>query len=309
MLAVIGENVVDMFRQANGDFRPRVGGSPLNVAVGAALQQVPALYLSPISSDAMGDDIHAYLQQRGVQLPGHNRSPLPSSLAFVTFSAQGQPSYSLYRRGIADRDISADQLIALLPRHCKVLHTGSLALEPLDAAIVLPVLKTAKAWGMWVSVDLNVRLNFVSDAEAYRRHLLDVIALADIIKASDEDLALLFPTREPTSALAYLQTLAPKALIAYTLGADGAALLRADARIDVAGIAPTPFVDTVGAGDTFFANLLAGLMPFYGCAGLPPLANLHSVLQRANLAASLNVSRVGCQPPTKAELDQAMALY
>lgn len=306
MICVIGENVVDMFKQADGSFRPRVGGSPLNVAIGAALQHVSTWYLSPISSDAMGDMIAAQLHAAGVTLPAQPRSAQPSSLAFVTFSEDGQPRYSLYRQGIADRDISADQLLALLPRQSNILHTGSLAMEPDDADVMLPVLKTAKAWGIWLSLDINVRLNFVSDAERYRRHLTEVIGLVDIIKASDEDLALLFPGYQADDALAKLRHLAPKALIAYTMGAAGAALYLGEQHIEAPGVAATPFVDTVGAGDTFFANLLAGLDAYHG-VGLPPLSALQPLLARANMAASINVSRVGCQPPSKAELDARLA--
>lgn len=306
MICVIGENVVDMFKQADGSFRPRVGGSPLNVAIGAALQQVSSCYLSPISSDAMGDMIAAHLHTAGVILPAQYRSAKPSSLAFVSFSDDGQPRYSLYRQGIADRDISADQLLALLPRPSKILHTGSLAMEPEDADIMLPVLKTAKAWGVWLSLDINVRLNFVSDAEHYRRHLTDVIGLVDIIKASDEDLDLLFPTLEAEAALAKLRQLAPKALIAYTMGAAGARLYLGSEHIEAPGVAADPFVDSVGAGDTFFATLLAGLSAYHG-TGFPALSVLQPLLARANMAASINVSRVGCQPPTKAELDSRQA--
>jgi fructokinase len=303
MISVIGENVIDLLSQTDGSFRASVGGSPLNVAVGVARAQVPSCYLSPLSLDAMGQRIEQQLLADGVQLPSDNRSSCPTSLAFVTFDANGQPHYSLYRQGIADRDTSAEHLLAVLPKATKILHTGSLALEPQDAEQLLPVLKAAKAWGMWLSIDLNVRLAFVSDAADYRRYLLELIPLADIIKASDEDLEHLFGEGD---ALASLQTLNPHALIAYTTGADGAELRRGEEHLFAKSVPAVPFVDTVGAGDTFFANLLASLLPWHGQT-LPKVSDLRPQLQRANLAASLNVRKAGCQPPSKTELDTAYA--
>lgn len=301
MISVLGENVIDLLSQANGSFQASVGGSPLNVAIGVARAQIPSCYLSPLSVDAMGLRIAQQLAVDGVLLPAENRSRCPTSLAFVTFDSQNQPQYSLYRQGIADRDTTAERLLAALPRTTKILHTGSLALEPQDAEQLLPVLKAAKAWGIWLSIDLNVRLAFVSDAADYRRYLLELIPLADVLKASDEDLEHLFATSD---ALAKLQALNPKALIAYTTGASGATLIQGGSSVFASAVTATPFVDTVGAGDTFFANLLAGLHPLHGHQ-LPNVAELLPLLRRANLAASLNVRRAGCQPPFKAELDAA----
>lgn len=303
MISVIGENVIDLLSQTDGAFRASVGGSPLNVAVGVARAQVPSCYLSPLSLDAMGQRITQQLQDDGVQLPDNNRSHCPTSLAFVTFDAAGQPQYSLYRQGIADRDTSAERLLAALPKATKILHTGSLALEPQDAEQLIPVLKAAKAWGMWLSIDINVRLAFVSDAADYRRYLLELIPLADIIKASDEDLEHLFGAID---GLDKLKALNSHALIAYTTGASGARLYLKDCEVFAPAVAAEPFVDTVGAGDTFFANLLAGLVTWHG-QPLPPVNDLLPLLQRANLAASLNVRKAGCQPPHKNELDEAFA--
>ena len=98
MITVIGENVIDIFSEADGRFVAKTGGSPLNLAIACALQQVPVCYLSPLSSDAFGDAFRQLLQSRGVSAGFPHASAAPSSLAFVRIDAQGQPSYSLYRR-------------------------------------------------------------------------------------------------------------------------------------------------------------------------------------------------------------------
>lgn len=310
MIAVIGENVIDIFTEADGRFIAKTGGSPLNLAIACALQKVPVSYLSPLSSDAFGDAFLQLLQQRGVTAGWPQRSAAPSSLAFVRIDANGQPSYSLYRQGIADRDYSAEQLIAALPADCQILHTGSLALEPQDAAKLLPVLHAAKARGIRLSVDINVRLQFVSDVNAYRQQIGQVLELADYIKASDEDLAALYPALPLDAAVANVRQLAPEALLALTCGAEGATLYLGQQSLFQPVIKPTVFIDTVGAGDTFFANLLVQLLQLHPAGkalSTLDLAHCRTALQRACLAASLNIAKAGCEPPDKVSLDQALA--
>jgi fructokinase len=310
MIAVIGENVIDIFTEADGRFIAKTGGSPLNLAIACALQQVPVSYLSPLSSDAFGDAFLQLLQQRGVTAGWPQRSAAPSSLAFVRIDANGQPSYSLYRQGIADRDYTAEQLIAALPADCRILHTGSLALEPQDAGKLMPVLQSAKQRGIRLSVDINVRLQFVTDVAAYRTHIEQVLQLADYIKASDEDLAALYPALDLQSAVDKVRALAPAALLALTCGAEGATLYLGTQAITQTVIQPDIFIDTVGAGDTFFANLLVQLLqlhPAETALSTLDLQQCRSALQRACLAASLNIAKAGCEPPEKDTLDQALA--
>lgn len=309
MIAVIGENVIDIFSEADGRFVAKTGGSPLNLAIACALQQVPVNYLSPLSSDAFGDAFRQLLQSSGVRAGFPLASKAPSSLAFVRIDAQGQPSYSLYRQGIADRDYSAEQLIAAFPADCRILHTGSLALEPQDATKLLPVLQAAKQRGIRLSVDINVRLQFVSNVDAYRAVIEQVLTLADYIKASDEDLAALYPALSLHDAVEKIRALAPSALLALTCGVEGASLYLGTQVISQAVIQPTVFIDTVGAGDTFFANLLVQLLQLHAENQELTAVDLtlcQHALKRACLAASLNIAKAGCQPPDKATLDAAL---
>ncbi len=309
MIAVIGENVIDIFSEADGRFVAKTGGSPLNLAIACALQQVPVSYLSPLSADAFGDAFRQLLRSRGVHAGFPQASAAPSSLAFVRVDAQGQPSYSLYRQGIADRDYSAEQLVAALPADCRILHTGSLALEPQDAVKLIPVLQAAKQRGIRLSVDINVRLQFVTDVDAYRAVIEQVLTLADYIKASDEDLAALYPALSLQNAVGKIRALAPEALLALTCGAEGASLYLGTQIISQPVIQPTVFIDTVGAGDTFFANLLVQLLQLHPVTQSLTdldLAVCQSALKRACLAASLNIAKAGCEPPDKATLDSAL---
>ena len=307
MLAVIGENVVDMLPDENGLYRPCLGGSPFNLAIGAARQQVQVSYISPLSADAFGQQFAAYLQQNGAGYGLDYFSRCPSAMAVVSMDEQQQPQYSLYRSAIADRDISAEAQIAALPPTCQLLHLGSLALESEDAPRIRQVVTAAKARGIQIALDINVRLNAVTNAAAYRAFVLEMVKQSDFIKASDEDLTLLFADHALTDALAFIRQSAPLALLALTEGNKGATLYWQQHQLSLPVITPTPFVDTVGAGDTFWANLLAALLKL----GLPEAAKissqtLQSCLQRAMLAASLNIATKGCNPPTREALDRAL---
>ena len=191
------------------------------------------------------------------------------------------------------------------------MHTGSLALEPQDATKLLPVLQAAKERGIRLSIDINVRLQFVSDVAAYRAVIEQVLQLADYIKASDEDLAALYPALGLQNAVEKIRALAPSALLALTCGAEGASLYLGTQVISQAVIQPTVFIDTVGAGDTFFANLLVQLLQLHPANQALTELDLtlcQSALKRACLAASLNIAKAGCEPPDKTTLDQALAL-
>lgn len=310
MLAVIGENVVDLLPDATGLFRPCLGGSPFNVAIGAARQQIQVSYISPLSQDNFGRQFAEYLRQNGATYGLDSFSQCPSSLALVSIDEQRQPQYSLYRSGIADRDICADRQIAALPSACQLLHLGSLALESEDAPRIRQVVAAAKKRGIQIALDINVRLNAVSDAAAYRNFVLEMIQQSDFIKASDEDLALLFAAMTLPDAVAAIRQAAPAAMLALTEGDKGATIFWQHHQIKLPVIPAAPFVDTVGAGDTFWANLLAALLKL----GLPEASQcdalqLKQCLTRAMLAASLNIACKGCNPPTLAQLDDALTSY
>ena len=129
-IAVLGEALIDFIVGEDGAYRPHLGGSPFNVAIGLARQGVPVSYLSPFSDDTFGDQLHDALADEGVDLPLQRRSLWPTSLALVTIDEQGLPTYRLYREGIADKDTSFEEIAGNLPDGLEIFHTGSLAITP-----------------------------------------------------------------------------------------------------------------------------------------------------------------------------------
>lgn len=298
-LWVLGEALMDCVAQPDGNLRPFMGGSPFNMARAAALRGATVGYLNPLSTDLFGLQMGAQLAQDGVELllPA---SRLPTSLAVVQLN-NGQPSYGFYREGVADRDYTVEQVLSALAGAAPgVLHTGSLLLVPPEHDKVLAILKGARALGWTISVDVNLRPKLASDLALYVHAVKAVAALADWLKASDEDLALLGfadPTRAQAPDIARHFTEQGASRLALTFGEHGA-WLTVDGAQATQGVPTVTLVDTVGAGDTFWGNCLGDwvLQP-EGAA-----KRVAQTLAQAMRGAAINCTRPGCQPPTFAEV-------
>ena len=301
-LWVLGEALMDCVMQADGRFIPLAGGSPYNMARAARLRGASVRYLNPFSTDHFGHMLAAQLRADDVAL-GTPDSPAPTSLAMVQIE-NGQPSYSFYREGVADRDYTVAAMAEQLRAHAQtygpgILNVGSLLLIPPESDKVLALLQSAKALGWTISMDINMRPQVARDLPAYVAAVKALMAQADWLKASDEDLQVLgWPEPRLADAPALVQALraqcAPHAThIALTFGAQGAYLHVGDSGTAMA--APqVAVVDTVGAGDTFWGNCVADW-------AREPQAELHTTLRLAMQAAAINCGRSGCQPPTLQE--------
>jgi fructokinase len=215
--------------------------------------------------------------------------------------ADGQPSYGFYREGIADRDYTVDDIVAQLKTVAPgVLHTGSLNLVPPENEKVLAIVKQAKSLGWTISVDVNLRPLLAADLPQYVQAVLAVAAQADWLKASDEDLATLglgVPSLQQAASAAAYFTQHGASRVALTFGGDGAYLQVAQQTASRA-VPAVQVVDTVGAGDTFWGNCLADWV----AAPQGVEERVDDTLQKAMLAAAINCTRAGCQPPAQAEL-------
>ena len=313
MILVAGENLIDLIQTGTGAdgaplFEARPGGSPYNCARALARLGAPVGYLTPISTDPMGDMLADGLQAEGAVLLG-GRSERPASLALVTLDA-GQPRYRFYRDRTADRDITAAGLRQALPDRAAALHVGSMALMAgPDAEALAEVFDHAAGRGLLTSIDPNIRAGLLppSDAAAYRARLGRLTAAARIVKLSDEDLHWVSQGAPLETAAEALMAEAAPALLVVTLGDDGALAWHDATRLRVPAAPVAGLVDTVGAGDAFMAGLLAGLLDTGALTPKAleelPASALKSILTRAARAAAITCSRRGCDPPTRAELD------
>ncbi|MDQ1054536.1 fructokinase [Arthrobacter sp. SORGH_AS 212] len=304
MITVIGESLVDIISDPR---RPREvqahpGGSPLNVAVGVARLGLAANLVTHFAEDRYGLMIEEHLLANGVTvIRGGNA---PTSTATATLGTDGAATYVF--------DIGWDLTGATLPALAAVeasshVHTGSIAavLGPGDQSVL--GLLAAAGERATVSYDPNFRPAISPEVNAVREQAERFVAASDIVKASDEDLAWLYPHRTPEETLEAWLDLGPS-LAALTRGAAGPVLLSRQGRVELPA-EPVTVADTVGAGDSFMAALIAGLgqLEALGAAGRQRLRalrpeQLSALAAYANRAAAVTCSRPGADPPHTAEL-------
>jgi len=311
-----GEALVDLVEQADGSLMPCAGGSVFNFTRALAAQGVATGYLNPLSRDRFGRLLAGTLEQGGVLLAAPEPVAEPTALAVVSVDAAGQPAYSFYREGVADRAIDASALLAATMRWGSVeaVCTGCLALAPQDGERYLPWLRECRTAGLAVVVDANLRPSIMDDPAAWRASVRAALGLADVIKVSEEDLSHLLPeSGDPLRAAAGLFAFSPAQLVALTLGGEGAVLLARDGRgWQARETAAVQVADTVGAGDSFLAGLVAGLLAEGGLrqrTGADIAASgAARALARAVVSASHCVQQRGCVPPHADEVARALAL-
>lgn len=310
-VAVLGEALIDFIADQSGAYRAYLGGSPFNVAIGLARQGIETRYLSPLSNDLFGQQLTDALRAEGVVLPLMRRSPWPTSLALVALDAEGQASYRFYREGVADKDTTAREIEIGISDGIAVLHTGSLAITPSQVPKIMRLMQFAKSRGILVSIDINIRLLASIDKEKYLRGVRSLLPYADMVKASDEDLTALELHRDLDVSVQQACNEIGEGVLILTKGDKGAEVYTAAGQI--ARAQPPDLesvVDTVGAGDSFYAAFLAYLLHEQLLNSWIRLegqsTDLCKALEYACAAAAINVSRVGCSPPTATEVLEFM---
>lgn len=305
MFLCCGEALIDMIPVSGADgcaaFAPHTGGAVFNTAVALGRLGVRAGFLGGLSQDFLGQMLVDELTASGVDTSLSPRMDCPCTLAFVRL-VNGQARYTFYDENTALRALTPDSLPALPDRVTGLFLGGiSLIAEPCGSAYEALCLR--EAGRRLIMLDPNIRPGFIADEARYRARLTRMIAGADIVKLSDEDLAWLIPGNADDAAKQLL-AMGP-ALVLVTRGAEGAQAWRAQGglRVDAPRV---QVADTVGAGDTFNAGFLAGLDDLgVGCRETLLALNaaqLAQALELAVRAAAITVSRPGANPPWRAEL-------
>ena len=307
MIVVCGEALMDVF--AAGDtptgltLDARIGGSPLNVAIGLARLAQPVAFLGGLSTGFLGDRLLAALQAEGVATDCVARIDAPTTLGLVGLDAHGVPSYAFYGHGCADRLLPLAALDRV-PAGAQALQFGSYAMVVEPVAATQRALVERAQGRQLVAYDPNVRLNVEPDVRRWRDALAWMLPRTQLLKISDEDLGLLFPGRS-AGGLAAEWLAAGVALVVLTRGGEGATAWHRQGRASVPGRA-VAVVDTVGAGDTFQAALLTwlserGRLAPGALAGLDA-TELRDALDFAAGAAAITCGRRGADLPLRSEL-------
>jgi fructokinase len=323
MILVIGEALIDLIenRYQAGAFNAVVGGANANVALALARRGTKHQFLGRISNDRFGKIIRDRLESNGVNLEHSIDATELTTLAVVSIDSNGVPNYSFYVNGTADWGWTPAELpsdIDLENMHATAIQFGCLtmAMAPGNAVIE----EWAKAHydqkSVTISHDINMRpaLGFERDVE--RKRVERVNSFSHVIKASDEDIQWLYGLDEGAD----LDDIVNEWIgdsgrhVFVTRGGDGTSIYRpGGVRIDVPS-RKINVVDTVGAGDTFCANMLGQLsdLDALGTDAFDRLTNLtddawRELVHTSGIAASITCERAGCEPPTKPELDAVLA--
>lgn len=305
---VCGEAIVDLFVDvADGELRakPVLGGSPFNVAIGLARLDVPTSFFGGLSTDSFGTAIRTRLLAEKIDTRHAVATDRLTTLSVVGTDAAGRPAYAFHGEGKADRSVGIADLPATLADDISALVMGSytLAVEPVAAAHL--ALARREAGQRLISIDLNLRPTVTPDIDRWRHLFAAFVPYAGIIKASDEDLDIAFPGIAHRDLVAGWFA-AGVALCVVTQGADGAVAWRPGREPIIVGGRNVELVDTVGAGDSFHAALLARLhrvdaLSRQAIAALDD-ARLSDALAFAVTASAITCTRLGADPPKSAEI-------
>ena len=307
-IALAGEALIDFTGSGNMAFQGHCGGSPLNSAVACARLGQATAYITQLSTDLFGDQLLAHMHANGIDTRFVRRSDAPSTIAFVERGPQTN-RYAFYSQGSADSRW-APATLPELPASCRFLHFGSISLLQDPAASRISDLVAANAGQRVIVFDPNIRLSLIDDLDAYRARMQRWLAHTDLLKLSDEDVAALRPGCSHADAANAWLASGPRAVV-ITSGGDGAVLYRTAHRPLPIAAPKVEVADSIGAGDTFTAGLSAALLE-QGVGTAAQIARLDDeqwrrVLQFAATAAALNCTREGANPPTLAEVRQALA--
>ncbi len=298
---VVGESLIDVLRRADGVDDEYAGGSAANVAVALSRLDRPVLLATAFADDRFGRILADHLSDAGVRLAGDPAAIGRTSSAVATLDEQGAASYDFD----LEWRLNPVDLAGVEP---VVVHTSSLAAVLAPGADAVAGLLSRLRDEAIVSYDVNARPTITGTGPDVLAAVHRIAALSDIVKASDEDLAALYPDRSLEEAARELLGRGP-AIVVVTRGGQGAWWLTASESGDVAA-PPVTVVDTIGAGDAFGAALLDALWAadLVGAGRRRHLRDLTAdrwteLLTQAAAAAAIAVSRPGADPPYRHELD------
>jgi fructokinase len=281
-----------------------VGGANLNVATALAKRGTAHTFYARMSKDRFGQIIRKKLEDNKVNFENAIITNDNSTLAIVSLNEAGSPTYSFYVNGTADwgwqpEDLPTQEQLNKENIACIQFGCLTMAMEPGNLVI--------ENWarelqGITISHDINIRSALGFDPEKERERVERTNSFSHIIKASDEDIEWLYQNKRDVDEVA--QEWAQNKIVLITRGANGTSIFRNNERIDVPS-RKINVVDTVGAGDTFCANLLGQLHDANHLGkdlNQIPSEDLKNFVYIAGIAASITCERAGCEPPTRADL-------
>lgn len=309
MILCCGEALIDMIPETTVSgrtgFVPHCGGAIFNTAIALGRLGAPVGMLTGLSDDMFGQQLARALSTSHVDTSLAITSDAPATLAFVQLS-DGQAQYTFYDENTAGRMLAVDDMPSV-PDDVSTLFFGGISLVSEPAAQAYRTLALREADQRVIMLDPNIRAAFITDERRYRERLWAMIRCADVLKVSDEDLDWICQSRSTLAQKAQELLDNGPSVVVVTRGSDGSEAFLADGSHVSVPAQPAHIVDTVGAGDTFNAGILA-LMARKSLLSKSAIAALGAedaaaLLQFAARVASITVSRAGANPPWAKELD------
>lgn len=298
---VLGDAVVDLIPDGENHYLRCAGGAPANVAVGVSRLGVEAGFIGRVGNDPLGKFMQQTLQAEKVSTEQMILDPQQRTSTVIVGLDQGERSFTFMVNPSADQFLEVNDLPNF--QQGEWLHCCSIALinDP-SRSTTIEAIRRVKQAGGFVSFDPNLRESLWSSLDEMKKVVNSVVAMADVLKFSEEELTLLTNTTSLDDATKAVTSLYPEKLIIITLGKDGAIYhLNGKSQV-VAGKALKP-VDTTGAGDAFVSGLLAGLSQVSNWKESD--AVLVEVIRKANASGALATTAKGAMSalPNKAELE------
>jgi fructokinase len=303
MIVVAGEALIDRIESPDGRVVDVPGGGPYNVARTIARLGGRVAFLGRLSNDDQGLLLRSRLVADGVETGLIVPTDDPTTIALARVDREGVATYAFNLEGTAAAGLVPGDLPGGLPPDTAALHVGTLGLVVEPMATTIETLAASAGPAVLVMLDLNCRPSAIADPAAYRARIDRILARADIVKASVEDLAYLRPGVAPRRAARDLQAMGPMAVL-LTDGGRPVRIVSADG-FDELPIPPTSVVDTVGAGDAFGGGFLSAWIG----AGLrrDDAGERDSLITATLIAiavAGLTTTRAGAEPPAAAEVSE-----
>lgn len=306
MILCCGEALIDMLPRTTTEgeaaFAPYVGGAVFNSAIALGRLGAPAGFFSGLSSDLFGGQFREALGASKVSSTYAHTSPKPTTLAFVRLT-NGQATYTFYDENTAGRMLTIEDL-PKLGTEIEAMLFGAISLISEPAGSAYEEFMRREHESRVMMLDPNIRPNFIPDKAKHLRRIREMMAMADIVKLSDEDLKWFDEAGSHEDVVRNWLDRGPK-LIVVTHGSEGAVGYSKAHKVTVMP-QKVKVVDTVGAGDTFNAGILAslheqGLLTKAAIGDLTEEA-IRKALELGAKAAAVTVSRAGANPPWRHEI-------
>ncbi len=302
---VTGDAVVDLIPDSETSYLKCPGGAPANVAVAISRLGGDSAFFGRVGQDPLGRFMKQVLKDEGVDtqymlLDEEHRT----STVIVDLDDHGERSFTFMVKPSADQFLQPQDVPAF--QKGEWLHVCSIALanEP-SRSTTLAAMKAIKAAGGYVSFDPNLREEVWLNPADLKSVVLQAVALADVVKFSDDELLFLTDKADLQTALSWLNEQYDLPLIVITQGKKGALVIHNNEQQLITGKPVNP-VDTTGAGDAFVGGLLAGLVV---CDDWHNNDNLLKIIRQANACGALATTAKGAMTalPTATQLVEYLA--